>query len=126
MPDQNEPPLGDTHYVSVVGCDSKLRRFTFRVRWSNWGDDGKGYLPYEYFDRYVFESWATYPPVKPEIRREKVAGGVKEVRWVMRDESDRRIYGYEINNLSVTDRWAWAFVVERDDALEIEEIYVRP
>ncbi len=125
MPDSLEAPLKNTHYVRVVKCDPKLRQFIFENRWSDWGDGGKGYLPYEYFDRYVFESYG-FASVKLESRRERAADGVKEIRWVIRDEWDRRIYGYEINNKPKTDRWAWAFVVERDGALEIEEFYVRP
>ena len=45
MPDSHELPLKNTHYVSVVTYDSKLRQFTFKNRWSNWGDGGKGHLP---------------------------------------------------------------------------------
>ena len=80
----------------------------------------------EYFDRYVFECFGSCPPAELESRRESLADGVKKIRWVVRDEWDRRIYGFEINNKPMTDRWAWAFVVERDGALEIEEFYVRP
>ena len=74
----------------------------------------------------MFECWVPCLPVKPETHREKSIDNTKQIRWVIRDEWDRRIYGYEINNKAMTDRWAWAFVVERDGALEMEDFYVRP
>jgi esterase/lipase superfamily enzyme/ribosomal protein S18 acetylase RimI-like enzyme len=126
MPGPQDTPFEHTHYVTVFGCDRQSRRFKFLVRWPGWGDDRKGYLPYEYFDRYVFECRGIYVNARPESRRENRVDGTKEIRWVVRDEWDRRVYGYEINSIHAADRWAWAFVVERDEALEVEEIYVRP
>jgi esterase/lipase superfamily enzyme/GNAT superfamily N-acetyltransferase len=126
MPGRDERPLDDTHFVPVFGYDSKTRRFDFRNRWSDWGDNHMGYLPYEYFDRYVFECWATYPSVRPREPREKARDAVKEARWIVHDEWNRRIFCFAIRKSGASWKSGWAFVVERDGALEIEEIYVRP
>jgi GNAT superfamily N-acetyltransferase len=126
MPDSSELPINDTHHVSLIKYDSKHKLFTFHNSWRNWGDRGNGYIPYEYFNRYMFECWAVLMQSIPETRHEVLVDGTREIRWVIRDEWDRRIYGYEINNKETSERWAWAFVLERDGALEIEDFYVRP
>lgn len=126
MPSPDEVPYEHTHYVSVIKCDAMTRSFTFQVRWRGWGDDSKGYLPYDYFDRFVFECWGAYTSTEPETRRVKTVEGTKEISWIARDDWGHRVFGCEIKNKSLSNRRAWAFVVERDGALEIEEIYVRP
>ena len=44
----------------------------------------------------------------------------------MRDEWDRRVYGFEVWDEAGQERCAWAFVLEKDGVLEVEELYVRP
>jgi GNAT superfamily N-acetyltransferase len=55
-----------------------------------------------------------------------VTGNRRDNRWVTRDEWERRVYGFEVWDRAGEDRRAWAFVIERDGALEIEDLYVRP
>jgi GNAT superfamily N-acetyltransferase len=84
-------------------------------------------MPYDYFDRYVFECWAGYGI--PEVLRRfqlKKLDDKGLVRWTAFDEDDHRIYAFEVRDLQFKGRHAWAFVIERDGALEVEEIYVRP
>jgi GNAT superfamily N-acetyltransferase len=126
LPGARESPLALTHYVTAIGYSSELRRFHFLNSWGEWGDRDTGYLPYDYFERYVFESYGVY--FRPDLLQEKETriGGHREVRWVARDESEQRNFGFEVRDESGEDRWAWAFAVEREGALEVEELYVRP
>lgn len=48
MPGTNEDLLGG-HAILLVGYDDDAELFKFRNSWgTRWGDDGHGYLPYEY------------------------------------------------------------------------------
>ena len=49
-----------------------------------------------------------------------------EVRWSAHDEDDHHIYAFEVRDANHKERLAWVFVIEREGALEIEELYVRP
>jgi len=48
LPDKNEKLLGG-HAIVLVGYDNDKQMFIFRNSWGNdWGENGYGYLPYEY------------------------------------------------------------------------------
>jgi GNAT superfamily N-acetyltransferase len=127
QPSDADRLLPDTHAAVFIGRFPERRVFHFALKWKDWGDNGTGYMPYEYFDRYTFECWAIYG--RSDVlrlfrpRRLDVDG---HVRWSAHDEEDHRVYGFEVQDARFRERRAWAFVVERDGALEIEELYVRP
>jgi GNAT superfamily N-acetyltransferase len=50
IPGENEPLRG-RHFVRVLGCVGD--EIVFLNSWSQWGDQGRGYMPREYFERYV-------------------------------------------------------------------------
>jgi GNAT superfamily N-acetyltransferase len=126
-PSGADPPIPLTHAAALIGCIPDRRLFHFRVKWSDWGDQGMGYMPYEYFDRYVFECWATYGRGDVlRLYKLKKLDGEGHVRWSAYDEEDHRIYAFEVRDARLDERRAWTFVIERDGALEVEELYVRP
>jgi GNAT superfamily N-acetyltransferase len=129
MPREGERPLPDTHLVPLVACWPERRAFAFQNSWGEaWGDKGFAALSYDYVDKYAFEIWVTYDEShlnRVTDRKKRVAGRL-ERRWVAHDESFRRVYGFELWDENEQDRQAWSFVVERDEALEVEELYVRP
>lgn len=48
------------HSVMLAGFSDTKKQFMFINSWGKeWGDEGKGYLPYEYFNRdYIIEGWS--------------------------------------------------------------------
>lgn len=47
------------HAICVVGYNDENKKFKFKNSWgTNWGDNGYGYLPYEYFDHQYREAWS--------------------------------------------------------------------
>ena len=60
IPCDADQVLPQTHAAALIGRIPDRRQFHFRLLWRDWGDNGTGYMPYEYFDRYVFDCWATY------------------------------------------------------------------
>jgi GNAT superfamily N-acetyltransferase len=126
-PSDSDVILPLTHAAAVAEPIPDRRLFRFRLKWQDWGDHGRGYMPYEYFDRYVFESWASY--ISCTSLRQfklKLLDEAGHIRWYAQDEDDHRIYAFEVHDPKSHERVAWTFVVERDGALEVEEMYVRP
>jgi hypothetical protein len=78
MPSQGESRIGD-HMIAFTGWDDETGEFEFRNSWylvpgiTPWGDQGNGWLPQEYWDRFAAsadaEGW-TAPdiigPIPPE------------------------------------------------------------
>ncbi len=127
LPSAADPPIPHTHSATIISRIPDRRLFRFKVKWSDWGDRGTGYMPYEYFDRYVFECWATYGRSGVlKLYQFKRIDDEGRVRWSARDEEDQRIYAFEVHDPQSDERRAWTFVIERDGALEVEELYVRP
>jgi len=47
------------HAICAVGYDDKTKLIKFKNSWSNrWGDNGYGYLTYDYFKKYSMVAWA--------------------------------------------------------------------
>jgi GNAT superfamily N-acetyltransferase len=127
VPSAADPPIPHTHSAVLIGRSPDRRLFRFQLKWSDWGDRGTGYMPYEYFDRYVFECWAIYGHSGVlKLFQLKSIDNEGRVRWSARDEEDHRIYAFEVRDPRSGVRRAWTFVIERDGALEVEELYVRP
>lgn len=129
MPLEGEQPLPDTHAVLLLEASRQHHAFLFRNSWGDkWGLSGFASLSYEYIDKYTFESWAVFheSEVRLESDRAEHVAGRHERRWVVRDEWDRRVYGFEIWDANQKERQGWAFVVERNGAVEVEDLYVRP
>ena len=127
VPSEADQLIPHTHAAHIIDRIPERRLFHFRLKWSDWGDRGTGYMPYDYFDRYVFECWAVYG--RPEVLRLYKLTKLDDegrVRWSAHDEDDHHIYAFEVRDANHKERLAWVFVIEREGALEIEEMYVRP
>lgn len=58
MPPENESPVGG-HALCVVGYDDDTQLFKFKNSWGpDWGDEGYGYLPYQYMNLDFSEAWS--------------------------------------------------------------------
>jgi GNAT superfamily N-acetyltransferase len=127
VPSIMDPPIPYTHSAVLIDRIAERRVFRFQLKWRDWGDHGTGYMPYEYFDQYVVECWASYGHSGVlKLFQLKRIDNEGRVRWSARDEGDHRIYAFEVRGSGKDLRRAWAFVIERDGALELEELYVRP
>ena len=58
MPEANEKKMAGTA-LCLVGYDDARHLFKFRNSWGeSWGDRGYGYLPYDYVEKFSYDSWA--------------------------------------------------------------------
>ena len=55
--------------------------------------------------------------------KQKIMDQAGHTRWSAQDEDGHRIYAFEVHAANGGEREAWTFVIERDGALEIEELY---
>jgi hypothetical protein len=55
---QGAEPVTENHSIVLKGLDDNRRLIKFWNNWGqDWGDGGYGYLPYDYADRHIYDSW---------------------------------------------------------------------
>jgi GNAT superfamily N-acetyltransferase len=130
MPRKGDQIIG-SHMVSLFGFDIIRQAFTFQNSWGgDWGVQGVGFLPFNYFDKYLVESW-----VKHGLRRWPDYydfDGIDTVGWGHADVLGHSVHGGDVLHCrevydGTTDEYmGWTFVVHRRGFLDIEEFFVRP
>ena len=59
LPKKGEISIGG-HAIAAVGYDDEERVIKFKNSWSiKWGQNGYGYLPYAYIERYMLDAWSS-------------------------------------------------------------------
>ncbi len=120
-PPAGSPVIG-AHAVPLIGYSRSQKWFEFGVLWSGWGDNQRGYMPLEFFDKCMIDSWCIdlSSPSLPKIP------GIGELRWDVPDPLGDRFHALELYDGDADERMAWSFAVRRGACLDIEEFYVRP
>ena len=124
------PRAGDSivgsHAVSLLEYDADRGAFLFANSWgTGWGDRGFGFLPIEYFDERFVCGWiprgaGERVPVPDPDATQLLTWGLPDVL------SDGLVHGAEFYDPRCDERLGWAFAVEREDRLEVEELFVKP
>ncbi len=126
-PSSSDKVIPFSHAVFFSKGIPDKRLFEFQNTWSDWGDNGSGFMPHEYFDKYMIECWATYiEPAAIKLFKLEKPDTEGHVRWSAHDEEDRHIFAFEVRDARSEERFAWTFLIEREGVLEVEELYVRP
>jgi GNAT superfamily N-acetyltransferase len=130
MPRRGEQIIG-SHMVSLFGFDIVRQVFTFQNSWGGeWGVQGVGFLPFQYFDKYLVESWVMHG-----LRRRPAYydfTGVDTVGWGHADVLGHSVHGGDVLHCrevydGTTDEYmGWTFAVHRRGYLDVEEFFVRP
>ena len=122
----NNPPAGShvvgVHAVPLLGYSHSQHWFEFFTPWSGWGDNQRGYMPLDFFDNWMTDSWCI-DMSSPSLPN---APGNHELRWESPDPLGDHLYGLELFDGDADERMAWSFIVHRGGHLDIEELYVRP
>ena len=59
MPGKEEYSVGG-HAICHVGYEDGKKRIKFKNSWSEkWGDNGYGYLPYTYIEKFMMDAWSS-------------------------------------------------------------------
>ncbi|MFH1265491.1 MAG: GNAT family N-acetyltransferase [Planctomycetota bacterium] len=130
MPSPQEAVVG-SHCVTLIGFDRLCFSFVFVNSWgSQWGYQGHGLLPFEYFDKYLVSAWSSYDlgPLPDFFGHQ----GIGTVSWGRLDWLGNSFHGgdalhaREVYDADSDERIAWTFAVHRDGFLDVEELFVRP
>ena len=121
-PSPNSTVIG-AHAVPLIDYSRTQNWFEFVNSWGpRWGDHGHGYMPLEFFDEWMIDSWC----VDESPLRLPQTAGIHELRWDAPDPLGDRLYGLEIYDGNVDERIGWSFAVHRGEHLDVEEFYVKP
>jgi hypothetical protein len=125
MPSPEAKQIGG-HSVFLHGYDDDKSLFYFQNSWGvEWGNEGRGSFPYEFFDNFCGEAW---------IARELYDGKrmnsnettIMELSWGIEDILGGVLRGIEIYDAGQDECIGWAFAVCRGGYLDVEELFVKP
>ena len=117
-------PILGSHCVPICDLSEADRSFIIaNPTWSYyWGDHGWGYMPFDFFDRFMIESWAIDRQI-PQL-----PNGDEVVCW-QHEEPDAiwgRIFCLEIYDPSQDERIGWCLATIREGWLEVDDFFVKP
>lgn len=124
IPLPHGPPNG-AHAVCLCGYGNADRVFKFANSWGGgWGDNGCGYLPYEYFQNRFIEGWVSLGKSHPPhdfTGAHSVIGASAEARTAL-----GMLHTLEVVDADQNELIGWAMMIERDGFLDVEDLFVRP
>jgi hypothetical protein len=110
--------------VLLLGYDDHKAEFKFQNSSGvKWGDHGFGYISYDRFRSTCIESWTELPGGSRAWTEPK--SGVAQRSWGVREVSGGILHCREFVGVG-KETIAWMYAVERDGALEVEELFVMP
>lgn len=120
----SDPRIG-SHAVALIDYSIPEQIFKFRNSWGeSWGDAGDGKFSFEYFEKHIIESWTdAMPEIICTTSREP---GVTCATWGNESILGHKLHGIEFFNDRGESNIAWSFLVENENFLDIEELFVRP
>lgn len=122
-PPTNAVSLG-SHAVSVVGVSDAAGKLRFRNSWGgSWGDNGRGWVSYDYFRDYAIEAWCIEPGMSSRVQPH--ASGQPLLNWGVETPTGR-VHGVEHYDPEGDERQAWALIAERHGFADLYEFFVRP
>lgn len=128
MPNQNDEIIG-SHLVCLLGYNDNKGIFKFINSWGiSWGDEGLGYLSYEFFDKFMIECWIDFP-FNVDLFKTQVfhtqEGKIIFYRLIP-SPLHSHVHVIEVSDGVNNDYKGWAFEVEYEDFLNVEELFVLP
>jgi GNAT superfamily N-acetyltransferase len=114
-----------SHSVLLIGHDDQKAEFRFQNSWGEeWGDGGFGHLSYEVFEQTWWEGWLLdWVGGRDDTPKEPT--GFKRGEWGIREHGGGIFHCREFVDPN-DERIGWMFAIERKEAIEVEELFVRP
>ena len=131
FPSPSEAVVG-CHTVLVEGYDDSKSEFKFANSWgADWGDHGSGYIGYDTLEATWVEGWVGDFPEEwsdnwpGNMRPIGSRGGVVERAWGIAEHGGGVFHCREFEDAQ-EERIGWAFAIEREGRVEVEELFIRP
>jgi len=125
IPPPGNRPITVNHSIVLIGMSTRKRRFVFLNTWGpGWGRRGWGFLPYSYFPSRFIEGWMVTVP-ESESWEPSVFPRIKLFQWYTQSPFGD-LYCSEIVDTLRDEILAWGIAIEREDSLDLEELFVRP
>jgi GNAT superfamily N-acetyltransferase len=119
MPTADDEFIGE-HAVLLTGYADGRFRLDNSWGWG-WGDAGRGWLPFEYFDRFAVAAFL------PMVSSHRLPPGSGDgVQLVAVTPSGHPCMAIHFDDPESGDRAAWAMAVARDGYLDVEDLFVMP
>ena len=120
FPSQSAPVIG-THVVVLEEFLAGEQRIRFWNSWREWGSRGYGTMPVGFLKAALKEAWTGYmvPPSLPNVPGYKCISNAYQVPL-------GRSHVVALYNGGDDDRFAWAILLERDGALDLQDLFVKP
>lgn len=116
-------PLG-THAVTLEGYSNVAGEFRFANSWGpDWGDRGYGYIGYALLESIWWEGWTFTPPIDAPPCRSR--SKLSEIEWAVAEPCGGILHCREIVD-NRDARIGWAFGLEHNGVLHVEELFVKP
>ncbi len=128
MPNPNDEIIG-SHAVHIIGYNDHKEMFKFANSWgTSWGDKGYGYFPYEFFEKFLIECWINFPfnfdLFKAQIFQTQ---GNKVIFYrLIPSVLHSHVHVLEVSDSVTNDYKGWAFGVEYEGFLNVEELFIFP
>jgi GNAT superfamily N-acetyltransferase len=118
--------FAENHCILARGYDDNKQLLLFANSWgTEWGDNGFGYLPYEYFAQFVQDAWVPEPPFVVCPVRESVGKFICADATKVNSLGNRCVI-HDLWDTAEQTRFGWCFGTERDGRLDVEEFFIRP
>lgn len=138
LPKANEKKLG-AHCVMVAGYSDEKQVISFANSWGEkWGDEGYGYLPYSYLEKYIIECWAVmykkdwqdWKQILSENNfKDKKGNSIKtqlcKVHPIIYGRYPLLVLDFYAPNGKIGG-WSHFSIVDYGNVIEIEEIFLLP
>ena len=121
--DVNTLPVAGVHSIALRWFDKSRKRFVFRNTWKpTWGDNGWGYLPEGFIDRYLVDGWIMSSAKHSECTLQT---GIYKHQW---NGPGRTLNGVlhviELHDGDTDTMAGWVLAVQREGVLDVEDLYV--
>lgn len=124
IPDSAAEVVG-SHGLCIDGFEDESQQLHFSNSWgAEWGDNGRGTLPYDYFGTQLVSAWVFAGVGKP--RQVQACDRVQYLNLGFRSPLGHRVHVMECYDYNSDQRIGWAIGVQRDSTLDIEDVFVRP
>jgi GNAT superfamily N-acetyltransferase len=119
--------MGITPPLFMTPCPKDWLDDDFFVGRNSWGDEwgNRGFFAMRppFFDREVYEAWATDQSTEfPKLH----GTGIQHVQWRPGHDLDSWHLVYDIVDIDTDNRLAWAIVVLRRGEMHVDDFYVKP